>query len=71
MIEQEVIMMFQKSLNGAGALSNDGRALTSDMSQIETEHSFDRLRRRTAARKNRSTANSGMFCRRSQIYRHA
>lgn len=59
--------MFQKMFDEAGALCHDRRMLPSHMNQVEVEHGFDRLRRQEAARRNRSTANSGMFYRRSRV----
>lgn len=62
-------MMFQKTFDEAGAPCYGGPMVASNMNKTGVEDSFDRLRRQTAARKNRSTADGGMFCRRA--YRHA
>ena len=60
--------MFQKMFDEAGAVCSGSLRLTSNMSKTGVEEGFSRLRRQ-AARKNRSTAGSGMFCRRA--HRHA
>lgn len=62
-------MMFQKTFDEAGAPCYGGPMVASNMNKTGVEDSFDRLRRQTAARKNRSTVDGGMFCRRA--YRHA
>lgn len=61
--------MFQKFFDEAGALCYGSLMLTSNMNKAGVEGSFDNLRRQEAARKYRSTANTGMFCRKA--YRHA
>lgn len=62
-------MMFQKTFDEAGAPCYGGPMVASNMNKTGVEDGFDRLRRQTAARKNRITAGSGMFSRRA--YRHA
>lgn len=62
--------MFQKDLCAADALSNDVQATASNVHKTEMEDSFERLRRQQDARKNRATANQGMFYRKSRVYRH-
>lgn len=63
--------MFQKSFDESGALCCGSLMLTSDMNKAGIEDGFNRLRKQEAARRNRSTANSGLFFRRSRVYRHA
>lgn len=63
--------MFQKIFDEAGALCYGSLVLTSNMNKTAVEHNFDHLRRQEAARRNRSTANCGMFFRKSRAYRHA
>lgn len=62
-------MMFQKTFDEAGAPCYGGPMVASNMNKTGVEDSFDRLRRQTATRKNRTTAGGGMFSRRA--YRHA
>lgn len=57
-------MMFQKMMSETGMLS-------SELAKTGAECSFDRLRRQEAARKNRATANCGLFYRKRRVYRHA
>lgn len=59
--------MFHKNYNEAGALSCGRPTLSSNMTKTAVEHSFTRLRRQEEARRNRSTAGSGLFSR--QMYR--
>lgn len=61
--------MFQKMFDEAGAVFSGSLRLTSNMNKTGVEEGFSRLRRQEAARKNRSTAAGGMFCRRAR--RHA
>lgn len=61
--------MFQKMCDEAGAVCSGSLMLTSNMNKAGVEGSFDRLRRQGEARKNRSTADGGMFCRKA--YRRA
>ena len=56
-------MMFQKMIA-------DGGMFSSEVNKTGVEGSFERLRRQEAARKNRATANCGLFYRKSQVYRH-
>lgn len=63
-------MMFQKTFGETAPLCGEGQTPASYMSKAEMEDGFHSLRRRQAARKNRSTANHGMFYRKSQVYRH-
>lgn len=58
--------MFQKTFDCAGALNCGSLPPASNMSKTEAEDGFGRLRRAEAARKNRTTANCGMFYRRSR-----
>lgn len=62
-------IMFQKMFDEAGAVCFGSLMLTSNMNKAGVEDGFDRLRRQEEARKNRSTAADGMFCRKA--YRHA
>ncbi len=55
--------MFQKMFDEAGAVCSGSLRLASNMNQTGVEEGFSRLRRQETARKNRSTAGSGMFCR--------
>ena len=55
--------MFQKMFDEAGALCYGSPMLTSNMNKAGIDDNFGRLRRQEAARRNRSTADSGMFCR--------
>lgn len=57
--------MFQKMFAADGALCSGGLAPASNM-KPGIEDAFDRLRREETARKNRLTANHGMFCRRKR-----
>lgn len=58
--------MFQKMFDEAGAVCSGSLRLTSNMNKTGVEEGFSRLRRQEAARKNRSTAVGGMFCRRAR-----
>lgn len=64
-------MMMHKLFDEAGALCYGSLMLTSNMNKTEVEHSFDHLRKQEAARRNRRTGSSGMFFRKSRVYRHA
>lgn len=57
--------MFQKIFKEAGADCFGRLMLTSNMNKAGVEDGFDRLRKRGEARKNRSTAANGMFCRKA------
>lgn len=61
--------MFQKFFDEAGALCYGSLMLTTNMNKAGVEEGFANLRKQEAARRNRSTAASGMFCRKA--YRHA
>lgn len=55
--------MFQKMFEEAGALYCGGLTSASSMNKTGVEDGFGRLRREETARKNRLTANHGMFYR--------
>ena len=63
--------MFQKMFDEAGTLCFGSLMLTSNMNKAGVEDGFDRLRKQEAARRNRRTGSSGMFFRKSRVYRHA
>ena len=70
MMEQEVMIMFRKMFDEAGALSCGSLTFTSNMNKAKTEQNFESLRRTMFPRRKRNVLSGGMFSHNSRAYRH-